>query len=105
MQTYTVEIDVTKTVSWFKPNTKELHRVGLPAVECANGTKYWYLNGQLHRVDGPALEYADGSKLWYLNGKQMSEAQHKEATSPVKPSCEGKIVVIDGKEYELREKK
>ena len=27
------------------------------------------MNGQRHREDGPAIEEADGSKEWYLNGE------------------------------------
>ena len=33
------------------------HREDGPAIEGANGSKYWYLNGKLHREDGPAIEY------------------------------------------------
>ena len=38
----------------------------------ANGYKSVAVNkqGELHRTDGPAIEYADGSKEWYLNGKR-----------------------------------
>ena len=35
----------------------------------ADGSKWWYLNGNLHREGGPAVEYANGDKCWYLNGK------------------------------------
>ena len=48
----------------------KLHRENGPAAEYANGTKFWYLNGELHREDGPAHENADGNKYWYLNGKR-----------------------------------
>ena len=41
----------------------------------ANGTKYWYQNGQWHREDGPAVEYASGTKYWYLNGENLSEEE------------------------------
>ena len=42
----------------------------LPAVECASGTKFWYKNGKVHRDgDLPAGEYASGAKEWYKNGK------------------------------------
>jgi hypothetical protein len=45
--------------------------VSVPEMEeCADGTKYWYLNGILHRTDGPAIEDSDGSKYWYLNGER-----------------------------------
>ena len=32
------------------------------------GTKAWYVNDELHRLDGPAIEGADGSKEWWVNG-------------------------------------
>ncbi len=66
---------------WFKNNkfTKdpkgppsdwgELHRVNGPAVEWADGTKSWWLNGKRHRTDGPAIEWVDGDREWHLNGK------------------------------------
>ncbi len=47
----------------------ELHRINGPAVEYANGSNWWYLNGKLHRIDGPAIEGASGGKEWWLNGK------------------------------------
>ena len=47
----------------------QLHRKDGPAVECADGNKYWYLNYQLHREDGPAIEFANGDKYWYLNNQ------------------------------------
>jgi hypothetical protein len=49
------------------------HREDGPAIERADGSKEWYLNGQLHREDGPACEYADGSKYWYLNDQLHRE--------------------------------
>ena len=51
----------------------ELHRTDGPAVEYPDGTKKWYLNGRLHRTDGPAVEWADGTKEWYLNGEQVDQ--------------------------------
>ncbi len=38
-----------------------------------DGNKYWLFNNKLHREDGPAVEYADGTKQWYLNGEQFTE--------------------------------
>ncbi len=29
-----------------------------------DGNKHWYLNGERHREDGPAIEWADGDKWW-----------------------------------------
>ena len=40
----------------------QLHRTDGPAIEYANGDKYWYINGQRHRDNGPAVEYANGDK-------------------------------------------
>jgi len=37
------------------------------------GDKFWYLNGKYHRTDGPAVEFADGSKAWLLNGERLTE--------------------------------
>ena len=53
---------------WRLPNGK-IHREDGPAIEYANGSKFWYQNGKRHRLDGPAEEYADGTKFWYQNGK------------------------------------
>ena len=40
--------------------------------------KYWYQNGELHRETGPAVEYANGSKWWYLSDTGMSEEEFNE---------------------------
>ena len=47
-------------------------------VFCVNefGDKYWCLNGQLHRENGPAVEYANGTKVWYLNGRCYTESDY-----------------------------
>jgi len=79
----------------------KLHREDGPAIEFSNGDKSWYLDGKLHREGGPAVEFSNGSKVWYINGKRLTEAEHKAATS--KHTCEGKIVEIDGKKYQLKE--
>jgi antitoxin component YwqK of YwqJK toxin-antitoxin module len=79
----------------------KLHRTDGPAIELAIGTKEWYLNNKLHRIDGPAIEYADGDKHWYLNGKKLTEEAFKKQVSV--PTCNGKIVEIDGKKYKLQE--
>lgn len=41
-------------------------------IECitaSNGDILWYLNGVLHSIDAPAVEWADGSREWWLNGR------------------------------------
>ncbi len=40
-----------------------------------NGDKLWYLNDQLHREDGPAIDCASGAKYWYLNGEKVTEEE------------------------------
>ena len=38
-------------------------------VKYLSGSTYHYLNGYLHREDGPAIEWANGTKFWYYKGK------------------------------------
>ena len=51
------------------------HRTDGPAVEWADGTKVWYVEGKRHRTDGPAIECADGDKVWYVDGKKHTEEE------------------------------
>jgi hypothetical protein len=95
---YTVKVHTNGTKSWYLNG--KFHREDGPAIEWSDGTKSWWLNGNRHREDGPAFECSDGYKAWWLNDKRLTEQEHKAATS--KPNCEGKIVEIDGKKYELK---
>jgi hypothetical protein len=61
------------------------------------------LDDKLHRTDGPAVECADGSKYWYLDGVKYTEAEWSKQTQKVKAPCVGKIVEIDGVKYKLVE--
>ena len=122
MQTYKVTVDEDKNRYWYN-DKDQLHRLDGPAIECedgykawlvegkyhrldgpaiewANGDKEWWFNGEPHRLDGPAIEYADGRKVWYVNGKQMTEEKFNEYNKP-KPTCEGKVVEVDGIKYKL----
>ena len=65
-----------------------------------NGT-FWELNGKYHREDGPAYEGAGGYKAWYLNDKPLTEKEFNKRMNPPKPTCEGKIVEIEGVKYTL----
>ena len=98
MKTYTVEVSDDGSKHWYLNGKR--HREDGPACEWANGTKYWYLNGKVHRESGPAIEYVGGSKYWFLNGEQLSEAEFNARTKQ-KPSCEGKVVEVDGVKYRL----
>jgi hypothetical protein len=88
---------------YYKKGTNILHRRNGPAIETANGDKYfyingerhredgpaiersmfnwfykeWHINGKLHRKNGPAVESANGYKEWWINGKRLSD--EKEA--------------------------
>ena len=102
MKTYKVTVNDYGITRWYLKN--KLHREDGPAIEYADGTKQWFLNGECHREDGPAVEDANGTKLWYLNGKELTEAQFNARTKK-QPSCDGKVVEIDGKKYKLQEVK
>ena len=98
---YKVEVDTDGTKHWYLNGKK--HREDGPAIEWADGDKWWCLNDKLHREDGPAAVWADGTEYWYLNGKELTEQEHKKATTS-KPTCSGKEVIIDGVTYVLKEK-
>ena len=98
MKTYKVDVYSTGSKEWYLNG--KLHREDGPAIEDADGSKFWFINGKLHREDGPACEWADGSKSWFINGKELSEAEFNARTKP-KPSCEGKVVEVDGVKYKL----
>jgi hypothetical protein len=122
MQTYKVTVDDKKTVRWYNDKGKlhrldgpavewasgykewyvegKLHRLDSPAIEYADGDKEWWVEGKRHRLDGPAIEYADGYKEWYVEGKLMTEKEFDKYINP-KPTCEGKVVEIDGVKYKL----
>ena len=58
---------MSKTFTWCKDKTRLY--IWDKQVFCVDryGTKAWYLNGELHRLDGPAVEFANGDKWWYLS--------------------------------------
>lgn len=37
--------------------------------------KQWLVDGKCHRLDGPAVEYADGRKYWWVNDVLISKEQ------------------------------
>jgi hypothetical protein len=86
---------------WYKKG--RLHREDGPAVEHADGDKSWYLDGKKHREDGPAVEHAGGYKSWYLEGVNYSKSEHKAEMNRRNNTCNGKVVTIEGKQYELTE--
>jgi len=71
-----VEIAIEGSVYWRRYRNGNLHKVGGPAAEWADGSKWWYRNGEIHREDGPAIVRASGTKQWYLYGTEFSEEEH-----------------------------
>ncbi len=59
----------------------QLHRIDGPAVEWASGYKAWFQNDERHRLDGPAAEYFNGDKRWFLNGKELTQEEHLNSVS------------------------
>ena len=80
------------TTSESYDNSKITHRTDGPAVEYADGSKAWYIDGKRHRLDGPAVEYADGDKHWYMDGKK-----HRIDGPASEYADGGKLWYIDGK--------
>ena len=66
--------------------SKILHRTNGPAVEWANGTKVWYVDGKFHRTNGPAYEGISGHKAWGLDGISLTEKEFNEAIKNFKYS-------------------
>ena len=42
-----------------------------------NGNKIWRNSaGQYHCTDGPAIEWADGTKYWWYEGEKYTEEEY-----------------------------
>ena len=116
VETYDVEVLYVNgkkyLTTWLSPNTKRTHRLDGPAKEYADGSNFWLQNGKLHRLDGPACEYPSGGGEYYINGFYYKEEDYKREiarrSAPVvkapvvKDPCDGKVVEIEGKKYQLK---
>ncbi len=70
------EVQMDGSVYYFKDNTSRIfHREDIHAIEFANGTKHWHLNGKKHRLDGPATIWNDGSFEYWINNMLYSEKE------------------------------
>ena len=99
---YYVTVDEEGTTCWYKDaKCTILHRENGPAVECADGDKFWHQNGDLHRTDGPAIEYASGTKRWYINGDHLTEAEFLAATQPVVEMTVADVEKLLGKRVKI----
>jgi len=55
------------------------------------GHKYYYKDKAMttrHRLDGPAVEYANGNKFWYVDDKQLTEKKFNDLTAPLELTLE-----------------
>jgi hypothetical protein len=67
-------IDKNGTIHTFKDD--KLHSYNdLPAVEYADGTKYWYKNGEIHRLTGSAISYSY-REAYYINDKELTKDEY-----------------------------
>ena len=64
------------------------HREDGPAVEWSNGTKSWWVDGKRHREDGPAIERYDGTKEWWVDGNELTEDEFNARMNPVELTLE-----------------
>jgi len=65
------------------------------------GDRIWRnQDGLFHREDGPAIEYADGAKYWYLNGQRLTEEEFNRRTLKVKEMTVAEISELLG--YEVK---
>ena len=74
---YRIEVDARGN-RYYRNAASQPHRTDGPAIELADGTKFWYQNGKLHREDGPAIIFEDGDRRWCINGVQLTEAEFNQ---------------------------
>ena len=76
---YRIEVDQEGTRRYYNSDGR-IHREDGPAVEYADGTKVWLINGLRHREDGPAVEIAGSTaihtRLWYFHGQLLTKIKH-----------------------------
>jgi hypothetical protein len=112
VEKYNVEVIYSKgkpfLTTWYNPITKQINRVDGPAKEYADGSKFWLKDGKLHRLDGYACEYPSGVGCYYIDGFCYNQEDYKKEiakrNSPPPPPdpCDGKVVEIEGKKYQLK---
>ena len=62
---------------------------------------FWHLNGKRHREDGPAIERADGDKFWYIDDNWLTEQQFVERTNPAVEMTIAEIEQLIGKRVKV----
>ena len=67
---------------------RPLHREDGPAIERANGDKFWYIDNKLHRSDGPAVtrKGVDGPqvKYFWIDNEHYSEKDFNKLITRIK---------------------
>jgi hypothetical protein len=92
-----IKIDKDGNKFYFKDSAMKLnHRLDGPAIENADGSKAWWVDGRRHRLDGPAFEGADGSKSWFVDGRR-----HRLDGPAVEDADGSKVWFVDGKHHRL----
>lgn len=66
--------DVEKLNAYPLEWAKEIFNFTLETVEGKQALSRFDSNGEAHNDDGPAIEHADGSVAWWLDGVECSEA-------------------------------
>jgi hypothetical protein len=65
-----------------------------------------FATDRLHCLDGHALQYPGGEEYYYIDGEIVSKQtwlqKIAELNQPKKYTCDGKIVEIEGKKYQLK---
>jgi hypothetical protein len=59
---------------WYDKKGK-FHRIDGPAVECVDGYRSWWVNGERHRLDGPAIVGLNNFQLWFIRDKELTQQQ------------------------------
>ena len=68
---------------WYDSDGK-WHRENGPAIEWADGGKFWYKHGKRHREDGPAYESVYGYKEYWLENIKYTEKEYWEKIKELK---------------------
>lgn len=67
-------VDREGTIRYFNKQGQYCRENG-PAIECSDGSKFWFINGDYHRLDGPAVDFASGYKEYWIDGIELTEQE------------------------------
>jgi hypothetical protein len=88
---------------WYYIND-QLHNPNGPALVYANGYKSYWINDQLHNPNGPAVVKADGSKSYWVDGKNLTKTEFNSWQTQQSAPLHNKTATIDGIKYTLKAK-